>query len=58
MADNENPESWLELFDVEKKQTITKARLADIRFIPRVGEHIFIPLNEPEKLGFLYSNRY
>ena len=51
MADNENPESWLELFDVEKKQTITKARLADIRFIPRVGEHIFIPLHSP-KAGF------
>jgi hypothetical protein len=58
MADNENRESWLELFDVEKKQIITKARLADIRFISRIGEHIFIPLSRARELGFLYGNRY
>ncbi len=40
-------ESYLELFDVSKKTQVGKAPLASIRFMPRVGERIFLPLDEP-----------
>jgi hypothetical protein len=40
-------ESYLELFDVSKKAQIAKVPLASIRFIPRIGERIFLPLDGP-----------
>jgi hypothetical protein len=40
-------ETYLELFDVSKKTQVGKAPLASIRFIPRIGERIFIALDEP-----------
>ncbi|MFZ2061929.1 MAG: hypothetical protein WAU82_13015 [Candidatus Binatus sp.] len=40
-------ESYLELFDVSKKKQVGKAPLASIRFIPRIGERIFLPLDRP-----------
>ncbi len=39
-------ESYLELFDVSKKTQVGKAPLASIRFMPRVGERIFLPHNQ------------
>ena len=32
------------LFGVARKEKVAKALLADIRFVPRTGERIFIPL--------------
>jgi hypothetical protein len=40
-------ETYLELFDVSKKTQVGKAPLASIRFMPRIGERIFLPLDEP-----------
>ena len=40
-------QSYLELFDVSKKTQVGKAPLASIKFMPRVGERIFLPLDEP-----------
>ena len=40
-------EICLELFDVSKKTQVGKAPLASIRFMPRIGERIFLPLDEP-----------
>jgi hypothetical protein len=44
MAMKKEDESYLELYDVAKKETVAKAPLAEIRFIPRTGERIFISL--------------
>ena len=41
-------ESYLELFHVSKKAQVAKVPLASIRFIPRIGERIFLPLHGPE----------
>ena len=40
-------ETYLELFDVSKKTQVGKAPLASIRFMPRIDERIFLPLDEP-----------
>lgn len=40
-------ENYLELFDVEKKAQIGRVPLAQIRFIPRMGERLFLPPNGP-----------
>ena len=45
MASNK---TYLELFDVSKETQVDKAPLASIRFIPRMGERIFLPLEEPK----------
>ena len=45
MALKKEDESYLELFDVAKKEKVAKAPLGDIRFVPRTGERIFIPLD-------------
>ncbi len=45
MALKQEHESYLELFGVARKEKVAKALLADIRFVPRTGERIFIPLN-------------
>jgi len=47
MAKKNTDENYIELFDVTKKQTVTKASLAEVRFIPRKGERIFISLKGP-----------
>jgi len=47
MALKQEDESYLELFDVARKEKVAKAPLADIRFVPRTGERIFIPLQGP-----------
>jgi hypothetical protein len=47
MALKKDRESYLELYDLAKKETVAKAPLADLRFIPRVGERIFISLRGP-----------
>jgi hypothetical protein len=41
-------DSYLELFDVSKKARIGKRPLSQIRFIPRIGERIFL---SPEGAG-------
>lgn len=45
MPTKEDAESYLELYDVAKKEKVAKAPLAEIRFIPRTG--IFIPHSGP-----------
>ncbi len=40
-------ETYLELFDVSKKTQVGKVPLVSIRFMPRIGERIFLPLGEP-----------
>jgi hypothetical protein len=47
MAGKNDNEGFLELFDITKKQAVAKAPLAEIRFIPRAGERIFIPMEGP-----------
>jgi hypothetical protein len=37
-------DNYLELVDVAKKAQIAKVPLSEIRFIPRIGERIFLPL--------------
>jgi hypothetical protein len=44
MASKKQPESCLELYDVATKEKVAGAPLAEIRFIPRKGERIFLPL--------------
>ncbi len=48
MASKKNDESYLELYDVAEKEKVAKTPLADIKYIPRSGERIFIPLNGPK----------
>jgi hypothetical protein len=40
-------ESYVELFHVSKKVQVGKLPLASIRFIPRIGERIFLPIHGP-----------
>jgi hypothetical protein len=47
MATEREDEAYLELYDVTKKETVAKAPLAKIRFIPRAGERIFLALQGP-----------
>ena len=44
MASNKEEESYLELYDLARKEKVAKAPLAEIKFVPRTGERIFIPL--------------
>lgn len=44
MATELENESYLELYDIAKKETVAKTPLAKVRFIPRVGERIFFAL--------------
>jgi hypothetical protein len=41
-------ETYLELLDVSTKTQVGKAPLTSIRFMPRIGERIFLPLDEPK----------
>jgi hypothetical protein len=47
MATKMKNESYLELYDVAKEETVAKTPLAKVRFIPRSGERIFIALKGP-----------
>jgi hypothetical protein len=42
MASTDDNEGFIELYDLTKKQAVAKAPLAEIRFVPRAGERIFI----------------
>ena len=44
MATKIENESYLELYDIAKKETVAKTPLAKVRFIPRSGERIFLAL--------------
>jgi hypothetical protein len=48
MASKKEGESYIELYDVARKEKVAKAPLAEIKFIPRTGERIFIPLSGPK----------
>ena len=45
MASKKEGESYIELYDVARKEKVAKATLAEIKFVPRTGERIFIPLH-------------
>ena len=45
MASKKEGQSYLELYDVARKEKVAKAPLAKIKFVPRTGERIFISLN-------------
>jgi hypothetical protein len=45
MASKKN-ESCVELYDVATKEKVAEAPLAEIKFLPRAGERIFIPLQK------------
>jgi hypothetical protein len=47
MPMKKDTESYLELYDVAKKEKVAKAPLAEIKFIPRTGERIFISHRGP-----------
>jgi len=47
MATEAQSESYLELFDIAKKEQVGKIPLALIKFIPRIGERIFLPSSGP-----------
>ena len=47
MPTKKDTESYLELYDVAKKEKVAKAPLAEIKFIPRTGERIFISHRGP-----------
>ena len=44
MASKKDDESYLELYDVARKEKVATVPLAGIKYIPRTGERIFIPL--------------
>lgn len=48
MASKKDDESYLELYDVARKEKVAKVALAEIKYIPRTGERIFIPLRRPK----------
>jgi len=42
-AEKEDP-SYVELFDIAKNEKIAEAALPAIKFLPRTGERIFVPV--------------
>ena len=44
MATEMENESYLEVYDIDKKESVARTPLAKVRFIPRSGERIFIAL--------------
>ena len=44
MAAEKEDSSYVELFDVARKEKVAHATLAAIKFLPRTGERIFIPV--------------
>jgi hypothetical protein len=49
MTDENDNEGFVELFDLTKKQTVAKTPLQEIRFMPRAGERIFLPVDGPDR---------
>lgn len=47
MARKNGSEGFIELYDLTKKQAVARAPLAEIGFIPRAGERIFLPVEVP-----------
>ena len=47
MSESQQNPSYVELFDISKKQSVAKAPLAGIPHLPRTGERIFLPLRQP-----------
>jgi hypothetical protein len=47
MSESQQNQSYVELFDIAKKETVAKAPLAAIAHLPRAGERIFLPLQQP-----------
>jgi len=47
MATEMENESYLEVYDIDKKESVARTPLAKVRFIPRSGERIFIALQGP-----------
>ena len=47
MATEMENESCLEVYDIDKKESVARTPLAKVRFIPRSGERIFIALQGP-----------
>jgi hypothetical protein len=45
MATEAHSENYLELFDVSKNESIGRRPLDQLRFIPRTGERLFLPLH-------------
>jgi len=48
MAGENDNEGFVELYDLTKKQAVARALLAEIRFMPRAGERIFISVGGPK----------
>jgi hypothetical protein len=49
MATEMEDESYLEVYDIDKKESVAKTPFAKIRFIPRSGERLFLALQGPGK---------
>lgn len=47
MASQDNNAGFLELYDLTTKKAVARAPLAEIRFIPRPGERIFLSVGQP-----------
>ena len=47
MATEMEDESYLEVYDIDKKESVARTPFAKVRFIPRSGERIFIALQGP-----------
>jgi hypothetical protein len=48
MAEEKENEGFVELYDLTKKEVIARAPLAEVRFIPRAGERIFLSVGGPK----------
>ena len=46
MPDNDQDQSYLELFDVSQDAPVGRVPLANISHMPRTGERIFLPLHQ------------
>ncbi len=47
MSGSQQNQSYVELFDISKKESVARASLAAIPHLPRTGERIFLPLHQP-----------
>jgi len=45
MAELQQDQNYVEMFDISKKKTVARAPLAAISHLPRTGERIFLPLH-------------
>jgi hypothetical protein len=56
MPTDEENEGILELFDISKNAQVGKVPLAPIRFIPRIGERVFLPVHPGKWQGYTIVN--